>query len=273
MSAFDIAYYMNIGIRETQEDSIFLNGKVVQECSVSAMHIERIDSRVIVCAVCDGMGGLRHGEWASRFVCEKLGEKLCDVAAPGEAVPVILKDIQREMEGKEIEDTGTTIAGVVIEGDRTTVFNAGDSRVYKIMNNSMICLSHDHSLVQDEIDRGNLSAEEASVHPYRNAIKFGLGSVFRTAWGSGDNEVYLAKDVLRQPEFYLVCSDGLYDILQEEEICTMLSTDPFDKLPEIIRCITERMNDNVSFILIGNARCFGKDSINPAIEGYGSYAD
>lgn len=253
MCALKVAYYMNIGLRDNQEDSLFLNGHVVQENRFENALLERTNGDATVYAVCDGMGGLERGEWASRFVCESLSEKLHDIRHPGESIVNLLKEIQWEFEQRGAENTGTTIAGVVIEGDRTTVFNAGDSRVYKINRDGITYLSHDHSLVQEEIDRGSLSEEEAFTHPYRNLIGFGIGDVFRHEWAEQKKEIFVVNDRLDQETYYVLCTDGVNDVLQDREIYASLYPRPFDRLPDFIRCVTEKMKDNFSFILIGNA--------------------
>ena len=254
MRSLNVACYMNIGLRDSQEDSIFLNGRVVQEKRVANPSVERTNGDAMVYAVCDGMGGLERGEWASRFVCERLSEKVRDVGHPGESIVTLLKEIQWEVERQGMENTGTTVAGVVIGGERTSVFNAGDSRVYKLNEDGITCLSHDHSLVQEEIDKGSLSEEEAFTHPYRNLIGFGIGDVFHREWAEQAKEIFLAHDVLARGDYYFICTDGVSDVLRDREIHALLYPEPFDRLSGFVRCVTEKMKDNVSFILIGGAQ-------------------
>lgn len=244
---------MNIGLRDNQEDCIFLNGRVFQENRFAEVSVEHTSGEAVMYAVCDGMGGLERGEWASRFVCESLSHKLPDIQHPGESVATLLKEIQWEFEQKEAENAGTTIAGVVIERDGATIFNAGDSRVYRINEGGMLCLSHDHSLVQEEIDRGFLSDEDAFTHPYRNLIGFGIGDVFRQEWAEHRKETFVANDRRDEKDYYLLCTDGVNDVLRDREIYASLYPEPFDRLSHFVECLKERMKDNFSFILVGRA--------------------
>ncbi len=251
MPKLTVAHYMHIGLRENQEDSLFLNGTVVQKERYPEIVVEKITAGKAAYAVCDGMGGHERGEWASRFACERLKDKLPDVEHPGEAISGLIKEIQWEFAENVSDNTGTTIAGVVIEDDRLTVFNAGDSRVYRIGPDGIEYLSHDHSLVQEEVDRGHITADEAFTHPYRNIIGFGLGAIFEGEWHKGEKEPYVAHGKLRAQDCYLVCSDGVNDVLRDREILSLLAPDPFGRLAGFVEALMQRMNDNFSFILIG----------------------
>jgi len=253
MGGHNVACYMNTGKREDQQDCIFLDGKIIQENMDAVTYAEMLpDSRVLL-AVCDGMGGLRHGERASRFVCQMLKKELAGMKSGRASVTTILKRIQDEMERQEMRNTGSTVAGIVMDNNKTMIFNAGDSRVYKIAGGGIVRLSHDHSLVQSAIDSGHISEWESLHHPYRHVITFGMGDVFSELW-SGNGRAYVREDILGQNEYYLICSDGLHDLLEDSEILEMLSPDPFDRLPEMISRIKDKMKDNLSLILAGSER-------------------
>jgi len=250
--SFQIAYFMHIGMRDNQEDCIYINGKVVQEADFDKAYCEQIQDNSVIAAVCDGMGGLQCGEQASRFVCESLREKLHNLHGMESSIVSILKEIQWDFERMDMGNTGTTIAGIVIEKGITTVFNAGDSRVYRLGPEGIVYLSHDHSFVQKQIDQGRLTEDEAFIHPYRNIIEFGMGTVFTPEWDKGNRDIFVAHDIVGTDDFYLICSDGVSDILRDREIYDILYPDPFDRLPYFIDNLSDKMKDNISFILIGN---------------------
>ncbi|MDQ7055628.1 MAG: hypothetical protein Q9M89_03730, partial [Persephonella sp.] len=131
----------------------------------------------------DGMGGLSHGDVASRFVCEKLKEM--SIPFSKEGVVNALRKIQQEFEKSALTWSGTTVAGVYIKEKRGIIFNVGDSRVYKYTPERLIYLSHDYSYVQSLVDRGIISYEEAFCHSEKYIVEFGIGDVFSQEWASG----------------------------------------------------------------------------------------
>jgi len=249
MGSYNIAYYMNRGLRGNQEDCIFIHGETIQEDIMLKPSVIRLNGEMLVLAVCDGMGGLKYGKWASRFICEKLGECLPDIENHGLSIEQALKRIQTDMQAQEMQNAGSTITGIILRENRAEVFNAGDSRTYKISDVKIHRLSHDHSLVQDAIDNGHISYEESATHLYRHVITFGMGDVFRDLWAR-NHKIYVTVDTAQKKDKYLMCTDGLHDIFEDEELIKTLGPKPFEKTDGLIDIITEKMKDNVSFILI-----------------------
>jgi len=243
---------MHQGLRIVQEDCVFINGKVFQNKLFKKILLTTVRSKKGLFAVCDGVGGRDAGEWASRYVCEKLRENLPLSSSSPETIKGLFRMIQHQIEREQIKDSGTTIAGVVLDNGRTGIFNAGDSRVYKITHERILCMSHDHSLLQTNIDRGYLAAYQVASYPYKHVIEFGIGDIFRREWEKGDKKLFIREDALQQNESYLICSDGVHDVLNDGEIFAILQHDPFIGTADLVACIKERMKDNFSFILIGN---------------------
>lgn len=250
-----VAYYMNIGQRDGQEDCIFVDGRVFQERKFDAVAVQEVAGERALFAVCDGMGGHAKGEWASRFVCEKLKEHYRDLDFSRSSTEFLIEKIQNQIENETANGSGTTVAGVVLEKDRAHIFNVGDSRVYKITGGGIFYMSHDHSLVQGSVDRGDITPEQAFTHPYKNVIEFGIGDVFRNEWAGGGKAVHITEDRLGADEWYLICSDGVNDVMRDHEIFDVLRDDPFSGLSAFIGSLEERMKDNFSFIVVA-----GQDS-------------
>jgi serine/threonine protein phosphatase PrpC len=249
--SFKIACYMDIGLRETQEDCIFVNGKIYQKNTFKRPSAQTIKGPRGLFAVCDGMGGHSRGEWASRFVCEKLKEYRKDITCSRENLENIFKKLQQNVEGEGVVNCGTTVACVVSDGDHIMICNTGDSRAYKITGDDILYLSHDHSLVQSMADQGYLSHEDMFRHPNRNVIEFGIGDIFKQRWDRDGNAVYIKDDILHAGEYYLLCTDGVNDVLRDSEIYDILHADPFGRVNEFIGNIRKDMKDNFSFIIIG----------------------
>jgi serine/threonine protein phosphatase PrpC len=249
---YKVAYYMDIGMRDNQEDCLFVDGNIIQQDIFKKTDIKKTGGATTLFAVCDGMGGHSKGEWASRFVCEKLKNHMIHGGLSQEVIYNIFSEIQADIEKKAVGDSGTTVAFVALNSNKAMIFNAGDSRVYKITREGILYMSHDHSYVQTMIDEGYLSEDDAFHHPFRNVIEFGLGEAFKAEWSNNGTRGFMKEDVLNADEYYLLCSDGLNDILQDDEIYRLLSPNPFDKFSEFIEYFKERMKDNLSFIVIGN---------------------
>lgn len=243
---------MNIGKRVNQEDCIFVNGSIFQEEEIAGSPEKTIEGDKALFAVCDGMGGHAKGEWASRFVCQKLMGPLEHSEFSKEHILDCITEIQSEMEFESMHNSGTTLACLALSGNKAILLNAGDSRIYKITDKDLVYLSHDHSLVQTYLDKGHILPEEAFGHPHKNVIAFGLGDVFKNKWGVDDNKAYISEDILNKDEYYLLCTDGVNDVLRDNEIYSLLYPGPFERFQDFIECLKERMNDNFSFILIGS---------------------
>jgi PPM family protein phosphatase len=248
---YSVAYYTDIGLRENQEDCLFVNGLTVRQDMMKEACIESVTSSEAFFAVCDGMGGHAGGEWASSFVCEKMKGFMKGLSFSDEYVLNMFREIQRDMEKEGMENSGSTTACVMLKGNASKIYNIGDSRVYKITKKEILTLSHDHSLVQSMIDKGEISVYEAKEHPYRHIIEFGLGDVFERQWNTNNKKVYMQDDVLNAKEYYLLCTDGVNDVLSDAEIHDLLSPDPFARFPEFIVRLRNRMKDNTSFVVVG----------------------
>lgn len=160
-------------------------------------------------AVADGMGGHAAGEIASEAVVRRLAElggRKCVSHADFEAaLDDAIADIELNVGETEL-GTGTTVTGVIlgsdIEAPSWTVFNIGDSRVYQLYDGALTQLTVDHSVVQHLMDTGQITAEEAEIHPHANVIT--------RAVGLGEDPVTdYSRLALLPGQRLLICSDGL----------------------------------------------------------------
>ncbi|WP_457642795.1 PP2C family protein-serine/threonine phosphatase [Persephonella sp.] len=245
---YQVVLCMNRGLRNYQEDCIYINGEIIQTDFIECPQERTIPDKKAFFAVCDGMGGLSDGDRASYFVCSQFKEQgLPDFSTKG--VQQYLYSIQKEFKKAGFIMSGTTIAGVYMRGRESIIFNVGDSRVYKYTEERLVYLSHDHSYVQSLVDKGLISQEEAFYHPAKNVVEFGIGDVFSQDWISGKSP-YVKKDFLKNGEAYLICTDGLHDYMPDSEIHYYLYPDPLENFPRLISQLEKVKEDNYSVILV-----------------------
>ncbi len=159
-------------------------------------------------AVADGMGGHSHGDRASDAVVRRLQAAVdgdfIELAAIVDALNLATWDIHQLDEADR--GIGTTVTGVGLSRadgrPMLTVFNVGDSRVYRFIGNELSQITTDHSLVQEMVDAGNLTAEQAEHHPEANVITRAVGF-------SVEPEIDVVQLELETGMRLLLCSDGL----------------------------------------------------------------
>jgi protein phosphatase len=208
-----------------------------------------------VFVVADGMGGHAAGEVASRLATEALVE-LADrgslevrdvVAQVGEANRRILESASRHPEQYGMGTTITGVAVVQVGGvPHWAVFNVGDSRVYRCVDGRLSQVTVDHSEVQELVERGYLTVEQAARHPARNIVTRSLG---REPMAAVDTWVFPPY----AGERLVICSDGLSNELALEEIESVVSaTDDAQEAATILvdQAVAAGGRDNVTAIVI-----------------------
>lgn len=177
-----------------------------------------------LCAVCDGMGGAKAGNVASETACISFIEETRISLKPSmndRAIREALKSAVRQANKKVFDKSrssaeyygmGTTLVGGLILPDRAVIVNVGDSRAYWISDEEGITrVTRDHSLVEDLLERGDLSLEEAKHHPKRNLITRALGT-------ESEVQCDLFTVPLQAGQTILMCTDGLTNVVEEQEI-------------------------------------------------------
>lgn len=166
-------------------------------------------------AVCDGMGGHAAGEVASAIAVDTIGQKApatADDTLLGAAIEAAnLAVINGAEAGIGKPGMGCTASAVLIEGSKMAVGHVGDSRVYLLRRGTLVRVTHDHSYVEELVDSGQITADEARVHPSRSIITRALGS---------DPDMYADHFSLevRNGDRVIVCSDGLSSMVPDADI-------------------------------------------------------
>ncbi|HYH34312.1 MAG TPA: protein phosphatase 2C domain-containing protein [Nocardioides sp.] len=183
-----------------------------------------------VFVVADGMGGHDGGDVASRIVVEEFGRLAAEGYDPRrgrEAVEEVLVRCQqrideyaagRRAEGRKSSPGTTAVSALLVEtddGPAWLVSNLGDSRCYRLVDERLVQVSVDHSLVQELVDSGQLTREEAAHHPERNVITRALG-------GSGTPQPDHFLLTLAEAPRLLLCSDGINGMLDDATIASVL---------------------------------------------------
>jgi protein phosphatase len=198
-----------------------------------------------VFVVADGMGGHDGGEIASRIVVEefaRLAEEGYDPRGGSDVVMDTLRASQRRLreygathrgsDGRPWHGGTTAVAALLVEGDGVPEWlltNLGDSRIYRFTQGELLRVSTDHSVVQELVDTGRISEEEALVHPERHIVTRALG-------GPDPLDPDFFTVALTEAERVLLCSDGVTDLLRDAEIADLLrrTADPRDAAHRVV---------------------------------------
>ncbi len=210
--------------------------------------------------VCDGMGGANGGDIASRQAVEVIRGALLGGYKPkcsqrhikklfGEAASAANRALlTMTKEQPALAGMGTTLVAAVVRGDTAFVAHAGDSRAYIIDSESGSArqITKDHSVVQQLVDRGRISPEEARSHPHRNIITRAIGV-------GPDIETDFATHAVKASDRVLLCTDGLTGCVIDSDIAQLSGDTALEALPEkYIAAANENGGyDNITAVIIG----------------------
>lgn len=202
--------------------------------------------------VADGMGGHNAGDYASRYTVETM---VGEIAASSEKNPVkileaAIQEANDHIRKKADQDPhltgmGTTVVAATCIGRSLHVANVGDSRLY-VVGEKMRQITRDHSLVEEMVRLGGLGREEARNHPDKNIITRAIGA-------SETVEVDFFTVELAEGDIVLMCSDGLTNMLEDEEIRMIMNRqrDIVEKAQELVKAANNNGGkDNIAVILI-----------------------
>ena len=200
--------------------------------------------------VCDGMGGHAAGEVASHIAVETIAERApehADEILLGAAVEAANDAVlEGSLTGKGKPGMGCTATCVVIENNLMSVAHVGDSRVYLLHGGTLVRITHDHSYVEELVDAGEITADEARVHPSRSIITRALGS---------DPDMYADHFTLDVSigDRIILCSDGLSSMVpdkQIEELAVSTVTPQAAADTLVSAALTAGGHDNVTVVVV-----------------------
>jgi len=206
--------------------------------------------------VADGMGGHAAGEVASEMSVQIVGRSLENIVGrpDAEAAETIRKGIvdanaaifQRTLVEQDKRGMGTTVTAMVINGERYMIGQVGDSRAYLLRDGQLLQVTKDHSYVQEQVDAGYLTPAQARTHPYSNVITRCVGANSDVA-----PDVY--GGTLHGSDLFLLASDGLTGMLEDEDLVTILTSgrSPGELVDKLISEANRRGGlDNVTVIIV-----------------------
>lgn len=214
---------------------------------------EKLNERGHLFAVADGMGGYAGGEVASELAITTLFERYYNGSSTGdlgtdlsEAIRAANLKVHTEASGSGRPQMGTTLTTVLVKGNKAIFGNVGDSRTYLIRQGIPERVTHDHSLVQDQIDAGVLTPEQAERSAIKNFITRAIGHRDEV-----DSDLF-ERDIQKE-DVLLLCSDGLHGLVKEIEMGTIVATAA--SMQEAAQTLVDLANergghDNISVMLI-----------------------
>jgi protein phosphatase len=206
--------------------------------------------RAPVFAVCDGMGGHAAGEVASSIAVNTIAEN-----APQHADDILLGAaveaanaavIMGAINGDGKQGMGCTATSALVDDGHMAIAHVGDSRIYLLHSGTLVRLTHDHSYVEELVEAGEITADEARVHPSRSVITRALGS---------DPEMYADHFTIdiTSGDRIILCSDGLSSMVEDSEIeaISMSAATPQMAADNLVAAaLTAGGHDNVTVVVV-----------------------
>lgn len=227
-------------IRENNEDS-FLE-----------FNVENSNEKLLLLVVADGMGGHQAGEVASKTVVNSIEDyfKSQDNTLEKNALDSLKNSIvianqnviQASKDKEELRGMGSTCTAMLIFNNKTFLAHVGDSRAYLVRDKEIKQLTKDHTLAEKMLDSGIISKEEAKSSPHKNMLIKAVGITDEI-----EVETYEPFTAI-QGDIFLLCSDGLTEYIDEEEICSILNIyDPDEACKMLVNMANKRGGkDNIT---------------------------
>ncbi len=213
---------IDIGKGRTHNQDAFFAGEISQDIAFAV--------------VCDGMGGANAGDIASQTAVKTISEYIINSYRRKITIRDFVKILKNaiisanitlyDMASKndELKGMGTTVVVAVIKDNEVAIAHVGDSRIY-LINDEITQITRDHSVVQTLIESGELSPEDAALHPRKNVITRALGV-------EEDVAVDTAELVLQENETLLLCTDGLTNFAKIDDILKTFKENDIALVPE-----------------------------------------
>lgn len=249
---------VDIGRKETNDDRALVSQRIVNMDTQSG--VMEIPGLV---AVCDGCGGYAGGDLAATAVLETLNQENAKDLLDENYLSAVLQKCSNQVflkkkEMPQFSGMCTTVAGCVFGTDKTVIFHAGDSRVYRFDGNYLAQMTIDHSVVQNMVETGRMTEDEAVADPGRNVITRCIGMECPPP------DIYVSNCPVAPGELYLLCSDGFWECVKKKRITEILSKDvpPEEKVRELVENALENgSDDNITVcICAGDGRPVVKEN-------------
>ncbi len=230
---------------------------MVRDTNQDAFKIVALGTGSGLALVCDGMGGARGGDTAStiakKVITETIQKTYQDVMGAEAVKAMVLEAVasanraiyQTAKDHPEYTGMGTTVVLSLLHQKRAYIAHVGDSRLYLMREHSLTQITRDHSFIQEMVDRGEISPEEARVHPNKNIITRAVG----VHW---DVDVDFYSLDLYPGDKLLLCTDGLTNLCPDEKLADVISSDSIEEAAETLICTAnqEGGHDNITVVIV-----------------------
>jgi len=245
-------------------------GKTNEDRYAVTAYASEAGEPVLFAVLSDGIGGHRAGEVAAELTVNYIVEGVTQSSGkdPLETMQSAIHTASQAIASRSAgnasqEGMGATCACVWVEGSRLYAAHVGDTRIYLVRGGKIQRLTIDHTWVQEALERGIINAEQARSHPNVHVLRRHLGSVelpdvdFRLVLASGEDDQQARNNqgsVLLPSDILLLCTDGLTDLIWDDEILRLITTR--NSLKSAAEDLVARANergghDNITVILIG----------------------
>lgn len=230
-----------------------------RDMNQDSFFVAKEEDEIKLYILADGMGGYKGGEIASSVAVYSAQNYICNnfKEIPKERADILklitdsmeyanLMVYERSKENEELNEMGTTLDVCLIYNNKAFIGHVGDSRVYRIRKNMMRRLTTDHSYVEQLIKEGKITKEEAETHPKKNMLMKAIGC------NSLVEPDVMCRGFLKD-DIILMCSDGLTNMLKEEQIYNTLYENSENPVAALINNANrEGGTDNITVIIIDN---------------------
>ena len=229
---------------------------LVRENNQDALEYGTLNDTTQYAVVCDGMGGANGGNIASKIAVEVIGSRIRDGyrenPTPGSPEHLLTSAMatanvgvyDRAQRESHLAGMGTTVVAVITCGHTAYISHVGDSRLYLYRDGHLSQITRDHSVVQELIESGQITAEEARSHPRKNYITRAIG-VISEEYGEYDELALMAGDRL------LLCTDGLTNEVSGVDMCQWLTLPAEEAAEALIRAaLDDGGMDNITVALM-----------------------
>ncbi len=231
----------------------------VRSSNQDSYNIGEFQSGVVWAVVCDGMGGANGGNIASATAVKMISDKITTCYYDGMSGNSIRNMLLSSIEtantcvyemgqsNESLSGMGTTVVAAIVTGDTVYIAHAGDSRAYLFSNGGISQLTKDHSVVQFMVEQGQITQDEARVHPRKNLITRALGV-------DSTLDIDFYEEDFNKDDILMICTDGLTNFVDNELINKTFKESDFgdfaDKLVEIANDYGG--GDNITVVAIAN---------------------
>ena len=220
--------------------------------------LSQLEDGSILAVVCDGMGGARAGNIASRLAVDVFVKEVRRMMDPRLKEPELLRQLEHAVAlsnqavfehshlSSEYDGMGTTLVAALIRENKAYVVNVGDSRAYYLNHGGIRMITTDHSVVEMMVQRGEITREEAKQHPVKNLITRAVGTEDKVLCDA-------FTQVLKPGDSILLCSDGLSNMMADQEILFEVEhgADRSDCCKRLMMIAANRgAPDNVTVVLV-----------------------